>query len=161
MPAVILRPPLFLENLESPAIASAMLRERTLAYPLPAGLRVAWLAANDLGTFVAAVLRHPELADSTFDIGGPEALTGEELARALSRALGHPLRYASIPPDAFERGLAAQFPPDVARGIAGPYRYSAELEHTDLLGHVSQELVQRLPRPRLFAEQWAMGRNWR
>src|SRR6185436_13847665 len=119
------------------------------------GVRTSWLATADLGGYVAAALRRSDLAGRALDIGGPDALDGPALARELSPALGHPLRYYAVPPQTFEHGLAAQLGPAVARGIARTYYWIAEHATTALLTGAAPELTHGLSRPLLGAAAWA------
>jgi NAD(P)H dehydrogenase (quinone) len=159
-PSIFLRPPFYLDNLAGPWIASGIVRDRTLAYPLAETLRSCWLATADLGAYVGAALRRPDLTGRTLDIGGPEALDGPALAAELSRTLGHPLRYFAVPPPAFEQGLVPAFGPDVARGIARTYTWLAEHGDTTLLTGAAAELTASLARPLMGATAWAKTQSW-
>jgi uncharacterized protein YbjT (DUF2867 family) len=160
VPIIALRPPLFMQNLAGPWIAGGIARDRVLAYPLPECFRVSWLSMTDLGAYVAAALRRPDLAGRTLDIGGPEILDGAALARAMSRAVGHALRYVAIPPDVFEQNLAAHFGPAVARGIAQAYHFAAK--HADTMMYMDSDagLTRQLARPRMTVAEWARTQAW-
>jgi NAD(P)H dehydrogenase (quinone) len=160
-PSIVLRPPFFLENLASPFIAGAMVNERMIAYPVPERLRINWLSVVDLGAYVAAALRRPDLAGRTFDVAGPEALDGWGLARSLSSALGDPpLRYAAVPPDAFEQALAQRFGPAVAHGIARSYFWIAANADTALFSLDGGDLQRALARPAMSVATWARAQTW-
>jgi NAD(P)H dehydrogenase (quinone) len=159
-PSVVLRPAFLLESLLHPTAAAAMARRHVLACPLPAPMRVAWLAADDLGAFVAAALRHPDLAGRTLDVGGPEPLDGPGLTRALSPALGYPLEYLALPPEAVERELGPLLGGAVARGIARTCGLLARQPDTSLFCGADRELVDRLARPRLAVTTWARAQRW-
>lgn len=160
LPAISLRPPLFMENLRSPAIVAGIAQQRTVAYPIPDRLRISWLAMRDLGGYVGAALRRPDLAGETLEIGGPDALDGPALASALSDAVGARLQYTAIPPDAFERALASQFPAAIARGIAQTYYFCARYADTPLLSGSDGVLTAALSRPRLGVREWARSQAW-
>jgi len=159
-PIIVLRPPFYMDNLAGPWTAAGIVRDRTVAYPLAERLRASWLATADLGAYVGAALRRPDLTGRTLDIGGPDALDGPALAAALSRSLGHPLRYFAVPPAAFEQGLVQAFGPDVARGIARTYVWLAEHAHTALLTGAAVELKGSLARPLMGVSQWAQTQSW-
>jgi len=159
-PTITLRPPFYMDNLASPWVVAGLMRDRTLAYPLASRLRTSWLAAADLGTYVAAALRRPDLAGRTLDIGGPQALDGPELARELSRVLGHELRYFALPPQVFEEGLIPSFGPAVARGIARSYHWLADHADTVLLTGKDPDLEQGLARPLTTLAAWARAQTW-
>ncbi len=160
LPSIVLRPPLFMENLANPLLASAMVTDRALPYPLQLRVRVPWLAAADLGAYVGAALRRPDLAGRALDVGGPEMLDGQALTDELSPAVGHALRYVPVPPGDFERGLAAHFGPAVARGIAQTYFWMAENSDADLFRAADSDLARDLSRPLVAIAEWARSQSW-
>ena len=151
---VVLRPPFYMDNLAS-SWASGRLGDGLLSYPLRAGFHVAWLASNDLGLFVAAALRRPELAGRSIDIGGPEELDGPGLGGAFSAAIGRPVRFVPIPVDAFEQGLVPIFGLDGARGIAAGYRWLSTQSDPLLLARKGNLYLGELDRPLTRLADWA------
>ncbi|XVQ09121.1 NmrA family NAD(P)-binding protein [Spirillospora sp. CA-255316] len=124
VPAVVLRPPVYLDNLAAPWAREA-LAGGVLPYPLPAERRVAWLAHDDLAALTAAAFDRPGLAGQAIDIGGKEAVTGPELAAAFTSVLGREIRYVPMDPGAFEEGLAPLLGAATAAGVASTYRWLA------------------------------------
>ena len=159
-PSTILRPPFYMENLAGPWVTGAMAASQVVAYPIPAQLRAAWLSVADLGAYVAAALRRPDLAGAVRDIGGPQVLEGAHLARDLSPAFGHRLTYAAVPPDVFERNLAPHLGPAVARGIAASYFWLADHADTPLLMGTDSQLQDELSRPATSLARWARAQAW-
>lgn len=157
-PTIVLRPPLFLENLEAPWTAGAM-REGKIIYPIASAIRVAWLCVRDLGAYVGAALRRPELAGRAIDIGGPETLDGAELARELARGIGQPLEYVTVPPPMVEQQLGAVLGQDVAKEIARTYAWFAEHPNLDLFAGTRNELERHLGRPATTVYEWARQRT--
>ncbi|MFC5748199.1 NmrA family NAD(P)-binding protein [Actinomadura rugatobispora] len=131
VPAVVLRPPVYLDNLAAPWAREA-LAGGVLPYPLPAAHRVAWLAHDDLGALTAAAFDRPALAGAAVDIGGKEAVTGPELAAAFTSVLGREIRYVPVDPDAFEEGLVPLLGAEAAAGVASTYRWLAAPEAAGL-----------------------------
>lgn len=82
VPTVVLRPPVYLDNLRAPWVTARLSGEGVLSYPLPASMPVAWLSHDDLAAATAAALTRDGLEGSELDLGGPEALTGPQLAAA-------------------------------------------------------------------------------
>lgn len=96
----------FLQDWARGAIAAG-----ALAYPAPADAPVAWLSHRALGDFAVAAAERG-VPGRRYAVGGPEALTGPELARALAPAVGQDLAYAPIPGADFEAAMnAAMGPP--------------------------------------------------
>jgi uncharacterized protein YbjT (DUF2867 family) len=125
VPLVVVRPPVYLDNLFSPWNGPALVDEGVLAYPLPPSTPTAWLSHRDLAEAVYAALTVDGLDGRTFDIGGTHSLTGPELADAFGRGLGRRVQYVQLPPAVFQRGLAQLLGPDTAAGVAGIYHYMA------------------------------------
>ena len=107
----------YLENLAAPWSAP-LVDEGVVRYPLPAAAPVPWVAAADLGTAVAGVLRDPVPAAV---VPGPSALTGPEVAAELAAALGHPVRWETVTPVEYARMLAPHLGSATAAGIAAIY----------------------------------------
>jgi NAD(P)H dehydrogenase (quinone) len=159
-PSIALRPPFFMENLAGPWVTGPMINDGLLAYPMPERLRTDWLSVVDLAGYVAAALRRPDLAGRSMDVGGPETLDGPGVARALAPSVGLPLAYVALAPDAFERGLARQFGPAVARWIARSYHWMAANADSTLFTGAARELMPGLPRPLLPLARWARAQPW-
>ncbi|CAD6534941.1 NAD(P)H azoreductase [Paraburkholderia kirstenboschensis] len=112
MPATILRPAYFIQNDER--IKSVV--ESYGIYPMPIGQAgVNMVDVRDIADVAAAELlarhRAPNaLPGRTLDVVGPEALTGESVARIWSEALQREIRYAGDDLDGFEQQLAAHGP---------------------------------------------------
>ncbi|MEV6393267.1 NmrA family NAD(P)-binding protein [Streptomyces sp. NPDC051907] len=157
---VVVRPPVYLDNLFSPWNGPALVNEGVLAYPLPADAPTAWLSHHDLAEAVYAALTVDGVAGRTFDIGGEQSLTGRELAAAFSQGLGREIRYAPLEPLAFERGLAQILGAPTAAGVAGIYHYMASGYEPALMagdGGESAEALSLKPAP---VEEWAASQPW-
>jgi uncharacterized protein YbjT (DUF2867 family) len=74
----------------------------TLELTLPMdGAKLSGMAAEDIGKIALGIFRRgEEMIGKTVAVAG-EHLTGEEMAAALSRALGREVRYVSISPEAY------------------------------------------------------------
>jgi uncharacterized protein YbjT (DUF2867 family) len=69
--------------------------------------RIALVDARDVARVAARLLVAPEHhAGKSYDITGPSAVTHGEVAELLGTALGRPVRYVDLPPDAMRAGLA-------------------------------------------------------
>ncbi|MEE1757105.1 SDR family oxidoreductase [Streptomyces sp. SP18CS02] len=125
VPLVVLRPPVYLDNLFSPWNGPALVNDGVLAYPLPADTPTAWISHRDLAEAVHAALTADGVEGRTFDIGGMRTLTGHELAREFGHGLGREVRYRSLAPSVFEREVAQMLGGAAAAGVAGVYHYMA------------------------------------
>ncbi|MFJ8669348.1 SDR family oxidoreductase [Streptomyces sp. NPDC093600] len=160
VPLVVVRPPVYLDNLFSPWNGPALVNDGVLAYPLPASTPTAWISHRDLAEAVYAALTGDGLDGRTFDIGGSHSLTGEDLAEAFGRGLGRTVRYLPLAPDVFERGLAQLLGPEAAAGVAGIYHYMATGTDPLLMAAddgVSAEVLAVSPAP---VEEWVTRQPW-
>lgn len=93
----ILRPGFFAQNLEG-AYARDLLEDGRLYVPAGDG-RVAFLDVLDVGAVVAELMSDPARHDREhLTLTGPEALTFDEVAARVSRALGRPITYRPATP---------------------------------------------------------------
>ncbi|MFD3992537.1 SDR family oxidoreductase [Streptomyces sp. NPDC058583] len=160
VPLVVIRPPVYLDNLFSPWNGPALVDDGVLAYPLPAAARTAWLSHRGLAEAAFAALTREDLAGRTFDIGGERSLTGDELAAAFGRGLGREVRYEELDPAAFERSLAQLLGPATAAGVAGVYHFMASGVDPLLMADddgVSTEVLALEPPP---VEEWVARQPW-
>ncbi|GGT33860.1 hypothetical protein GCM10014713_29530 [Streptomyces purpureus] len=160
LPLVVLRPPVYLDNLFSPWNGPALVNDGVLAYPLPATTPTAWLSHRDLARATLAALTGQGLEGRTFDIGGARALTGDELAQAFSQGLGRAVRYLPLLPEEFERSLARLLGPATAAGVSGIYHHMATAADPLLMdgdGGLSLGELGLRPAP---VDEWVTRQPW-
>ncbi len=96
VPATIVRPVSFMENLLAPQ-SKAAIEAGTLAMPLRPEASMQQIAVDDIGAFVALAFADPgRFAGRTLEVAGDQ-LTGPQMAEALSRRLGRSVRFEPIP----------------------------------------------------------------
>ncbi|MFD3440519.1 SDR family oxidoreductase [Streptomyces sp. NPDC058685] len=157
---VVVRPPVYLDNLFSPWNGPALVNEGVLAYPLPADTPTAWISHRDLAEAVYAALTVDGVAGRAFDIGGSRTLTGPELAEAFGQGLGRSVRYVPLDPGVFEQGLAQILGAESAAGVAGIYHYmAAALEPGLMRGDdgASASALSLKPAP---VDEWVARQPW-
>ncbi len=157
VPSVVIQPTFYFEIFLGPWIKPGIVHEGVLAFPLPPSFPMSWVSAQEVGAYAAAALDRPELAGSTFDVGGPEALTGEAIAAQLTNILGRPVNYVGIDPDAYEQALVPMFGEAVASEVAQQVRYitsrgTGSVDMSDLWKQLDVEPVP--------LAQWAARQNW-
>ncbi|WP_424210788.1 SDR family oxidoreductase [Streptomyces sp. BI20] len=159
VPTTALRPPIYLDNLYSPISGPSLVNDGVLAFPLPPHVKVAWLSHEDLAAATVAALLDVDLTGRTLDLGGPESLTGPELAERFTAALGREVRYIPLEPAQFEGGLAQAFGPETAAGIAGTYKWAVTEEGAGFLESApgAEAAFGITPTP---AAEWIAARNW-
>jgi uncharacterized protein YbjT (DUF2867 family) len=122
VPYIIVQPTLYMENFLLPGL----LNNGALAYPVPADQPIAWISADDAAKFHYYALTHPELAGSTLQASGPEALTGTQIAEAFGTVLGQHVVFYPLPIDAFQGAIGSLLGEQTAAGLAGLYRWINE-----------------------------------
>ncbi|WP_328536597.1 SDR family oxidoreductase [Streptomyces sp. NBC_00344] len=157
---VVLRPPVYLDNLFSPWNGPSLARDGILAYPLPAGTETAWISHADLAEATAAAMFADGIDGRTFDIGGSQSLTGDRLAQEFAMGLGRGVRYEALPADVFEKGLAAQIGAVAAAGVAGIYHYMAAGDDPGLLAGDGGTSAQALGVHPSAVDLWVTHQPW-
>lgn len=106
VPAVVLRPTLYLANLVWPHLISEIRQFGRLSYPpLDPDRRVSWTATEDQGQIAVACM-NADVAGQTLDIASPEPVTGIELARLLAEVFDREVHFDPQSVDEFAGGLA-------------------------------------------------------
>ncbi|QES47504.1 NmrA family transcriptional regulator [Streptomyces venezuelae] len=160
VPTVVVRPPVYLDNLFSPWNGPALVNDGVLAYPLPADQRVAWLSHVDLAELVVAALEKDGVTDRVLPIGGADVLTGPELAALFAQVLGREVSYLPLPVDQFEQGLGQVLGAEAAAGVAGIYHHVGTGEAPDLL-HTDPRRVESELGVRLTPTvEWIKAQPW-
>lgn len=93
LPVSYLAPSIYLETLL--AAAERVRREGMLYAPSGPG-RAAYVAASDVADVAARVLTSPGHEDRTYVLTGPEALSGQQLARRISTVFARDVGYADL-----------------------------------------------------------------
>jgi len=110
IPAIILQPAIYLENLLPPVFSPRLRTEGIADYPpLRQGQKIMWTSHNDQAAIAVAALGRPELAGNSYEIGSPDALTGAQLAVVLGEWLGRPVNFDPITPAEFGQRVGDAF----------------------------------------------------
>jgi uncharacterized protein YbjT (DUF2867 family) len=148
-----LRPNLYFQGLLSfqPMIAA----EGHFVAPI-GDARVSAVGVRDIAAVAAIALTEDGHDGKTYTITGPAAVTHTEMASALSKAIGRPVAFMDVPPDAFAGALkAAGVPPWQADGLVEDYAHYARGEAEAISPHV-REVTGVDPRDvGRFAEDYA------
>jgi uncharacterized protein YbjT (DUF2867 family) len=131
-----LRPHLFMQNLLR--FAGDVTAGGTLAAPMGDG-RYPLVDTRDVAAAAAAVLRDPaQHAGRIYALTGPDALTYDDVARAIGDLVGRPVSYEPRIPEEFRAGLLAAGIPawraDDLAAIASAYTDDENVPSGDLAG---------------------------
>ncbi|NJL86795.1 MAG: NmrA family NAD(P)-binding protein [Leptolyngbyaceae cyanobacterium SM1_1_3] len=157
VPFIILRPPIYMDNLTAPWSISGIVHQGVVSYPLPPETEISWISLADVAALAVAALQRPELTGSIFDIGGPEALSGQDIAKRFAKVLNRPFTYQQIPIDAFEQGLNQAFGEPTGTEIAKIYRWRAAHPEDEIDVNV---ILQKLPIELTTFEKWIQSIEW-
>jgi uncharacterized protein YbjT (DUF2867 family) len=91
--------------------------------------RISAVDVGDIAAVAAAALIERGHVGKTYNITGPEALTHQEMAEKLSKALDRQIQFVDVPPDAMRGALVAAGLPDwQADGLIEDYAHYARGE---------------------------------
>ncbi len=157
VPSIVFRPTFYMENLLGPWIRPGIVGQGNVAFPLPADFPMSWVSASEVAAYAVSALNRPELAGKTFDIGGPQPLSGNDIAAGFSEAMGREISYIAIPMDDYEQALVPLFGPTVAFEVAAQIRCIIDRgdRGVDMAATADTFSVQPVP-----LTQWIGRHNW-
>ncbi len=156
---VILRPTFYMENLAAPWSAPAIVHQGTVAYPMTSEFKASWISVEDLGAFAVEALKRPELSGSVFNVGGSEALTGNEIAQQFAAVFGRAVNYYPIPLEQFEQQMNAAMGEPMGTEIAALYRWFVSQPQSPAVID-PQPVLQQLPVQITPLKDWIRSQNW-
>ncbi len=108
-----LRPNGFMQNIEQQA---QMIKEQNAFYMPLGDARVSFVDVDDIAAVAAAVLLDgsKQYSGKAYDLTGPEAVSGVDMANVLSQVLGREIRYVAVSDEMASGGMRAQGMPDTA-----------------------------------------------
>ena len=147
-----LRPNFFLQVFSTGSLLGQI--RATGAFRLPtAQARLSYVDARDVAAVAAVALTSAGHEGRAYTLTGGESLSHDEIARAISRAAGRPVRYVPIEEDAARRALAAAgLSPARIERLVGFYR----LVRAGACAPVHPDVAQLLSRPPLGVERFAL-----
>jgi uncharacterized protein YbjT (DUF2867 family) len=134
IPAVVLQPAVYLENLQPELFAPTLRSEGKLDYPpIPRTLKMQWTSHVDQAVLAVAALSRPDLAGQSFEIGTPQSLTGSELADLLNDWVGREVTFDPITPTEFGTRVGdALNNPGVAFALGDLYDAISKMDGDDM-----------------------------
>jgi uncharacterized protein YbjT (DUF2867 family) len=109
---------------------------------LPAGaVPEPFIDADDIADVVVEALTDDRHAGKLYEVTGPRALTFAEAADEISRAIGRPIRYRQIAPEAFAAGMRqAGVPDDVTALLVELFTVVLDGRNSQVMHGVEQAL---------------------
>ncbi|MGB1867798.1 MAG: SDR family oxidoreductase, partial [Porticoccaceae bacterium] len=162
----ILRPAVFMDNMIRVWCKPTIVHKDTFVYPAKEDLKVSWICLEDLARLSAYAAVTPELRNETIPVGGPEALTGFEVAKKISAASGRNIQFNSIGPTTFAQNMSELVtgsreiePESIYNGMAKFYSwYNAQ--PVSPLNIDPKSFSDLLPIELTSYEEWAARQDW-
>lgn len=101
IPCVFIEPTVFMDNQYRIWTRPLIMREGIFAYPAKPELKISWVCLEDVAQAMVLALETDAADGRHVPLGGPEALTGDEVATNLALAIGRPVRFESLAPEEF------------------------------------------------------------
>ncbi|BCH31669.1 NAD(P)-dependent oxidoreductase [Mesorhizobium sp. L-8-10] len=107
--------------------------------------RVAYVSRNDVAAATAGAVLGEGHAGAIYNLTGPEALTGQDIAAIASDALGKPIAFAAISEDQLRGGLGQAGLPDFVLDAIVDIKKTFVEGYFDVLTHDVERLSGRAP----------------
>jgi NAD(P)H dehydrogenase (quinone) len=121
LPALVLRPPLYLDNLLAPWTTQGIRTHRIIRYPLHAERALPWITYCNQARFVARAVNRSDLAGKTYDMADAQPYSGNDVAAAVSAVLQKYIRYESISPEQYGEMVSAHWEDGAGKHVAMLY----------------------------------------
>ena len=134
IPSIVLQSAVYLENLQPEVFLPNLRSEGVLDYPpVSHDLKFQWTSHLDQARLAVAAFTRDDLAGQSFEIGTPEALTGEELAGYIADWVGRDVTFNPITPSGFGQRIGDAFnSQDVAFALGDLYGAIAALNNNEM-----------------------------
>lgn len=166
IPFVIIRPMVFMDNIIRVWSKPSIVDRGVFAYPAAETLKISWISLTDVSAYMATALADDGLRAERISVGGPEALTGREVALRLSEALGRPVAFHSLAPATFAANMSElvsgsrDVPPhSIYDGMAKFYSWYNAQGASPLVINPAPVLA-RLPIAQTDFLTWAKAQDW-
>jgi uncharacterized protein YbjT (DUF2867 family) len=143
----LLRPTQYFQNFLSARNSQTIRGQGAISMPLGTS-RVSNIDTRDIAEVATRVALAPgtEHHGKAYVLTGAESMTMDQVARAMSEALGKPVNYVAVEPEKFLQGLLANgVPPVIADAIQGWFAY-CRAGRADRVTQDAERLLGRKPR---------------
>jgi len=157
-----------MDNLLTDWARPSLMNDHRYIYPHAPHVEANWISLDDVGKIMVASLDRPDMAGTWMNIGGPERLTGAQVAATLAEVLGFEIEYAPYTPEEFAAALTSALSdsvPDQAKKefedyISTFYHYN-NTAPTKPFAVNAQYLQECLPEVQLETlKDWAARQDW-
>ena len=143
-----LRPNSFMQNVVT--YMSNTIKAEAAFYSASGEGKISHVDVRDIVAVAVEALTEPDHAGKAYTLTGPDALSYDELANELSKAVGRLIRHISLSPADLKNGMLAEgMPAEIADRMLDLERYYRE----DQARHITHDIKQVTGRdPRRFAQ---------
>ena len=166
VPYVIFEPKVFMDNFTRVWCKPSIVNNDILGYPAGPTLKVNWICLDDVAQFMVSALKHMDGPSGRFAIGGPQAMTGDEVAEKLSAVTGRKIEFQSLTPNEFAAAMSllvtgsSEFEPgSIYERMAEFYRWYNSQPTSPLTVDLTDVLSVYPIKPTDF-ETWAAQHDW-
>ena len=166
VPYVFIEPVVFMNNMIAPWCKPSLVKHNLFAYPAKPDLKISFISLDDVARLMVAALQNPDANNQSFIVGGPEALTGAEVAKVLSQAAGRDIQFKSLSPTEFAENISelvtgSRNIPEgsVYEGMARFYSFYNDQPQSPLEVDAETFLPQ-LPVTLTSFSDWAHAQDW-
>jgi uncharacterized protein YbjT (DUF2867 family) len=143
-----LRPNSFMQNVVT--FMSETIQAESAFYSASGTAKIAHVDVRDIAAVAVKALTEPTHAGQAYTLTGPEALSYDELAQALSAVLGRSISHISLAPEDLKHGLlAAGLPEAIADRMLDLERYYRDDQASRITNDIKRVTGQE---PRRFAQ---------
>jgi uncharacterized protein YbjT (DUF2867 family) len=143
-----LRPNSFMQNVVT--FMSETIKAESAFYSASGAAKIAHVDVRDIAAVAVKALTEPTHAGQAYTLTGPEALSYDELAQALSAVLGRSISHISLAPEDLKHGmLAAGLPEAIADRMLDLERYYRDDQASRITNDIKRVTGQE---PRRFAQ---------
>ena len=155
-----------MNNISAPWCKPGILNTKTFTYPASEILKISWICLEDVSRIMVAALKSDSINHQRIPVGGPQALTGFEIAESLSAAAGYPISFDSITPSEFAANMSEKVtgsrevpPGSVYEGMAKFYAFYNEQPVSPLIVD-PKTITDILPVTLTSFKDWSARQDW-
>ena len=163
---VFIEPVVFMNNISAPWCKPGILNTKTFTYPASETLKISWICLEDVSRIMVAALKSDSVDRQHVPVGGPEALTGFEIAEGLTAAAGYPISFDSITPSEFAASMSEKVtgsrdvtPGSVYEGMAKFYAFYNDQPVSPLVVD-PKSITDKLPVTLTSFKDWSARQDW-
>lgn len=143
IPYTILKPHFFAQNLMS---AAGSIAQEGVMYMAMGEGRFGLIDSRDISDFAAHVLSHPGHEGKTYTLTGPASLNLHQVAEAIGKGIGKPVKYIPVPWEAAQQAMTGMGMDAWTINLLGDYMKAYSANWGDFVNGDFQAVTGKAPR---------------